>query len=404
MLLHDFKNLLTRKSKAKPENSGEKPEIPLMSGVRAGTSKSGVTVSTEQAMTLDSVMSCVNVLAQSVAALPIDLFIREDAGGSSKAKGHPVYRLIKFRPNPEMTSYEFRYWMMTDALLRGCGYAQIIRDEKTGSPIELWPLLAAKVMPFRNDQGQLWFSYDDNAIPDADILRVQVIHHGGVIGKSIVQLQAATLGLAKAQEDSAGEFFSNGLQSNLIINIPKTTDQAGFDRLGKSIRAYKTMKHQPLVLEEGVIASPLQVNAQETQLLESRKYTRSVIAGLFRVPAHFINDLEKATFSNIEHQDLSFAKHTLTPWLTNWEQRLAVSLLTPDEQDTHYFKFNLNSLVRGDMNSRYSAYSQAVNAGIMSPNEIRALEDLPAYEGGDVKFVQGGLRPTDAPYGTSTAA
>lgn len=372
--------------------------ISITNSQKDGVSKSGETVPADDAMTLDAVMCCVNVLAQSLASLPLTLMVKEDGQGAAPAKKHPVYRLLKKRPNKEQTSYEFRHWLMVDSILRGCGYAQIIRSE-SGEVLELWPLLAQKVKPLRDDDGELWFSYGDSFIPDSDMLRVQVLPHGGVIGKSIVGLQAATLGLARANESSAAEFFANGIQSSTVINYPTNIDQTQADRFQEALRSFqqgKGKRHNALVLEETFKATPFTVNAQESQILESRKHSRSVIAGLFRVPAHMINDLEKATFSNIEHQDLSFIKHTITPWLVNWEQRLEISLLTEEEQDTHFFKFNLNALSRGDMPSRFTAYSTGINCGIYSINEVRELEDLPAIENGSNHVCQGAIVSLDS--------
>ncbi len=114
-----------------------------------------------------------------------------------------------------------------------------------------------------------------------------------------------------------------------------------------------------------------------------------------------IADLEKATFSNIEHQDLAFVKHSLTPWLVNWEQRLRRSLLTAEEKKTMFFKHNLLALLRGDTPSRYEAHAKAITAGIMSPNDVRRSEDMNAYVGGDTYFIQGAMRPVDEPYAKS---
>lgn len=374
--------------------------LPNFSASPNGKSSSGVTVGEDQAMTLDAVFSCVNVLAQSIASLPLHLMVKEAKGGASHASENQLYTLLKLQPNSEMSSYEFRYWLLTDALLRGVGFAHILRDED-GNVLELWPLLASKVKPIRDDKGNLFFSYGDSFIPDSDILRVQVLPHGGVIGKSITALNASALGLAKASDDFAGEFFANGVSPSLIMNVDGSWTQEQFNRLKESLVAFqqgKGKRHNALVVEKDVSVTPMSINASEAQILESRKFSRSIIAGIFRVPPHLIGDLEKATFSSLEQQDLSFIKHTLTPWLTNIEQRLAISLLTPEEKKTHFFKFNLNALARGDMNSRFAAYSQAINAGIMTANECRALEDLPSYDGGDKHYIQGALRETELPY------
>lgn len=391
-------DFLNRKLKAtnpkKVDNS-----LPALSTSQTGRTSAGVTVTEDQAMTLDSVFACVRVLSESIAALPLNLMRESALGGATVAKDHPLHRILKVKPNGEMTSYEFRLWLIQDALIRGTGYAHILRDSD-GNVTELWPLLARNVKPIRSEDGELFFGYNDAIIPDSDILRIQVLPHGGVIGKSIIAMQASALGITKASEDFAGEYFANSAAPSLVMNVPGDFTLQQFDRLKNSLRQYQSgsgNRHNALVVEKDVSVTPMAINASEAQILESRKYSRSVIASLFRVPPHLIGDLEKASFSSLEQQDLAFIKHCLSPWLVNFEQRLGITLLSEEEQLTHFFKFNLNALAKGDMNSRYTAYSQAINSGIMSPNECRALEDMPAYEGGDIKLVQGALRDIKTP-------
>ena len=128
-----------------------------------------------------------------------------------------------------------------------------------------------------------------------------------------------------------------------------------------------------------------------------QKFKRSTIAGLLRVPAHFINDLEKATFSNVEHLDIAFVKHSLRPWLTNWEQRLQMTLLNRSERKTYSFSHDLTDILRGDFPTRMTAYGTAVSNGILSPNEVRRRERWNPYEGGDIYLVQGALRDIKQP-------
>ena len=360
-------------------------------------------VNTENAMELSDVLTCVRVLAESVACLPLCLYQKKEGGGY-KAYDHELYNLLRWQPNSEMTSYDLRLWMMVDALLRGNGCAQIIRDG-TGKVLELHPLFSAKLGYEYSPDGDLFYTYPS---PDGEeekvylssdeVLIIKIFSTGHLLSPSLIDLTQDLLDGAKGAEEYTREFFKNGAVLSGFIEYPDEMDEETFQRLKQDwTDAYTGSgnRHKTPILEGGAKFNPLNLNHTETQMLESRKYTRSQIAGLFRVPAHLINDLEKATFSNIEHQDLAFVKHTLRPLLCNWEQRLRLSLLSESEKSSYYFKHNTNDLLRGDLPSRFTAYSQAIQNGILSPNDVRRKEDEPVYEGGDTYFVNGALMPVE---------
>ncbi len=179
-----------------------------------------------------------------------------------------------------------------------------------------------------------------------------------------------------------------------MIEVPEEMSEPAYKRLKadwNESHSQKGKRHGVPILEANAKFNPIALDHEETQLLETRKFQRSTLAGILRVPAHMINDLEKATFSNIEHQDLNFVKHTLRPWMTNIEQRCRLTLLTPAERKELYFKHNDRDLLRGDFPSRATAYSLLVNCGVMSPNDARLAEDMNRYEGGDVYLVNSTL-------------
>lgn len=381
----------------------------------------GTKVTEENALTIDTVLTCVRVLGESMAALPLDLMRREGEDEKEKivkATDHPAYRLIRKRPNPEMSAYEMRLWMMVDCLIRGRGVAQVQRNG-LGEPIALWPLLARHLSPKRApDDDRLVYTYSwvdgrggqkEILLEANEVLQIQMLPYGGLIGFTLIQLQREALGASKAAEAYSSEFFANGGAVTGVIEVPETLDEEAYQRLKKDWKDSHTRKgkrHGVPILEGDAKFHPLALNHEETQLLETRKFQRSTIAGLFRVPAHLINDLEKATFSNIEHQDLGFAKHSLRPWMTNWEQRCDMALLSEDEQarDELFFKHDDRDLLRGDFPSRAAAYGTLINSGVMSPNDARRAEDMNPYEGGDVYLVQGALRDIRTPAVGTTPA
>lgn len=360
-------------------------------------------VTQDNACELSDVLTCVRVLAESMASMPLDLYQRTVRGGE-KARTHRLQELVRWQPNPEMTSYDLRLGLMVDALLRGNGAAQVIRDGN-GVVVELWPLFAAKLTAARSSTGKLMFEYGsgEEKVPlrPEEVLLIPAFSCGYLLSASLVTLGRELLSGAKGAEQYTRDFFANGANLTGIIQVPgdEAMSTEAYERLKKSWEARHTgpgNRHKTQILEYGAQFKPLALNHQETQMIESRQYTRSQIAGLFRVPAHLINDLAHATFSNIEHQDLGLVKHSLRPWMTNFEQRYRMTLLSAKERrEEYYFKHNVNDMLRGDMASRMSAYSTGIQNGVWSPNAVLRKEDEPTYEGGDTHFINGNMLPVD---------
>jgi HK97 family phage portal protein len=367
-----------------------------------GQPKSGKRVDATNAMEIEAVLSCIRVLAESIAATPFELFRRDAAEENvTKAEDEELFWIMSEQPNDEMTSFEVRMWMMIDCLLRGNGYAQVIRSGK--GVLEIWPLLASKVKPKRKENGELVYVYPMPDGKEAVLAKDEVLHikgfiYGGLVGLSFIELQKDLLGSAKAAEDYSAEFFGNATSPSGIIEVPEELSDEAYERLKRDWAATYTgegNRHKSPILEGGASFTPSVLNHEESQLLETQKYKRTAIAGLLRVPAHMINDLEKATFSNIEHQDLGFAKHTLRPWFTNWEQRCKLTLIQKEHRRSFFFRHDDTDLLRGDLKSRAEAMSKFVQNGIYSPNDARRKLKENPYEGGNTYLINGTLRPVD---------
>lgn len=361
-------------------------------------------ITPENALELSDILTCVRVLAESIASLPLCVYSEGQYGGQ-KAKDHPLYELLRWQPNANMTSYDLRLWMMIDCLLRGNGVAQVLRDA-TGNVVELYPLHASKIGYHIMPDGHLHYEYPDPEneeemimLEQNEVLHIRLFASGHLLSPSLIDLGQELLSGSLGAEKYTREFFENGTAVSGVIEYPSEMDEETFERLKQDWSAKYSgqgSRHKTPILEGGAKFTPIALSHAETQMLESRKYTRSQIAGLFRVPAHLINDLEKATFSNIVEQDLGFVKHTLRPYLTNWEQKLRMTLLTDNEKDTYYFKHETDDLLRGDLKMRMESYSQGIQNGIYSPNDVRQKEDMPIYDGGDEYFINSASVPVNS--------
>ena len=390
------------KSRDKPKNNTAGSSYRFFTG----GSTAGKNVTERSAMQMTAVYSCVRVLSEAVAGLPLHVYKYRSDGGKEKALNHPLYFLLHDEPNPEMTSFVFRETLMTHLLLWGNAYAQIIRNGK-GEVVALYPLMPNRMTVDRDENRRLYYKYyrgNDEAIRSKeyeiilspyDVLHIPGLGFDGLVGYSPIAMAKNAIGLAIATEEYGAKFFANGAAPSGVLEHSGTLKNP--DKVRESWNATFGGSHNAnkvAVLEEGMKYTPISISPEQAQFLETRKFQINEIARIFRVPPHMVGDLEKSSFSNIEQQSLEIVKYTLEPWLVRWEQSMVRSLLTPSEKREYFIKFNVDGLLRGDYASRMSGYATARQNGWMSANDIRELENLdriPAEEGGDLYLINGNM-------------
>lgn len=372
-----------------------------------GRSTSGKNVNERTAMQTTAVYSCVRILSEAVAGLPLHVYRYGENGGKEKAFDHPLYLLLHDEPNPEMSSFNFRETLMGHLLLYGNAYAQIIRNGK-GEVVGLYPLIPSKMTVDRDSRGRLYYLYtrgaDDSPVgsengqvylPPEQVLHIPGLGYDGIVGYSPLAMAKNAVGMAIACEEYGAKFFTNDAAPGGVLEHPgvlKNTDKAQ-DSWNKLFRGSGNA-HQIAVLEEGLKYQPIGISPEQAQFLETQKFQIDEIARIFRVPSHMVGDLEKSSFSNIEQQSLEFVKYTLEPWLMRWEQGMARRLFSEREKREYFIRFNVEGLLRGDYESRMNGYAVARQNGWMSANDIRELENLdriPADAGGDLYLVNGAM-------------
>ena len=373
-----------------------------------GGTTSGKAVTERSAMQMTAVYSCVRILSEAVAGLPLHLYRYGDDNSKVKALEHPLYRLLHDEPNPEMSSFVFRETLMTHLLLWGNAYAQIIRNGK-GEVIALYPLMPNKMTVDRDANGQLYYRYQHDSdeaktmenssviLSPADVLHIPGLGFDGLVGYSPIAMAKNAIGMAIACEEYGAKFFANGAAPGGVLEHPGTIkDPQRVRESWQSTFGGSGNANKIAVLEEGMKYTPIGISPEQAQFLETRKFQINEIARIFRVPPHMVGDLEKSSFSNIEQQSLEFVKYTLGPWVIRWEQSLQRSLFSFEEKQKYFFKFNVEGLLRGDYQSRMNGYATARQNGWMSANDIRELENLdriPAEDGGDLYLVNGNMLP-----------
>ncbi|MBQ9632459.1 MAG: phage portal protein [Lachnospiraceae bacterium] len=339
-----------------------------------------------------------------MAQLPLHLYKVTDPDGQEKAQDHPLYKILYREPNPEMTSFSYWEAVMTHLLLWGNSYSQVIRDGKN-TVLGIYPLLPENVEIDRTESGELYYIYHayTNEVPGEtnkdiifrrdEILHIPGLSFNGLVGFSPIAMMKNSLGTTMAVEKYGSAFFKNGAQPAGVLEHPGVLKDPQKIR-DNWVNAYggPGNAHKVAVLEEGMAYKPISLPPEDSQFLSTREFGVEEICRIFRVPPHMVQDLKRATFSNIEHQSIDFVVHTLDPWLVRIEKAIVKDLLIEDEKDLYFPKFNVDGLLRGDYKSRMDGYSVGISTGIISPNEARRKENMPPLpedEGGDFHIVNG---------------
>ncbi len=349
---------------------------------------SGQAVTADTAMRLATVNACVRIIAETVASLPLHVYQRLDNGGKQRASDHPLYELLHSRPNPWQTSFEFREQMMTHLLLRGNFYAvklyhgDLIIDD-------LIPLNPDNVnvvqLPDYTLQYQIYTGQGSLILGQSDVLHIRGLSKNGIVGESVISQARDVFGSALATQEYAGKFWSNDATPAGIIKVAKKLEKGEADRIRdiwNDDHAGTENAHKLHVLGDGASFEKIEMTAEDSQLIETRRFQRSEIAALFRVPLMLLQaDTQSTTYASAEQFMLSFSMHSIRPWLVRIEQALQIQLFTAPQK--YFPEFNLDGLVRGDMKSRYEAYKIARDAGWMSKNDVREKENMNPIENGD---------------------
>jgi len=369
-------------------------------------SSAGVRVSPTKSMTLSAYYACIRNISEDVGKLPVKVY-ENTSDGKKRVMENPTDKLLTGMPNDEMTRMTFKEVLTAHALGWGNGYAEIQRNGR-GEPVALYPIHPARVLVERNGDDQIVYkvypyqqiqsqqSFEPVPIPQRDMIHLKGLGGDGLVGYSVVKFARESLGTAIATQEFGGTFFGNGLTLGGVLETPNTLTKEAAQRLVESWEnRHKGADnaHKIAVLEQGLKWSNTSIPPKDAQFIELRQFQTTEIARWFRMPPHKIQDLERGTFSNIEHQSIEYVQDTIMSWLIRWEQEIERKLLT----NTPYFaKFNVNALLRGDQKSRSEFYRNMFNLGTVSINEIRAFEDMNGIgEEGDKYFMQLNMTTVD---------
>lgn len=361
---------------------------------------SGVRVDEDTALTFAAVWGCIRCISEDVAALPLGVYRKRPGGGRDRQEQHPADWLFSVQANPETTAFALRETLLAHSLAWGNGYAEIERTAG-GQPVWLWQLTPDRVYPDRDSRGRLYYDIDNGSGPNTaldpqDVYHVKGLGFDGIVGYSVIRMLARTIGGALTAEAMASNLWGNDSTPGGVLTYPgklqpgaQENIRAGFERVHSGPRGYRRVA----ILEEGMKWEATGLPPEDAQLLQTRQFSVTEIARIFRVPPHKIADLTRATFSNIEEQEIGYAVDTLMPWAYRVETEGNVKLFGRNQQGTFFLKHNFNARLRGNAAQRASFYKSMFDVGAFSTNDVLELEDRNPVEDGEQRFVPANMMP-----------
>lgn len=362
--------------------------------------KSVAVVNPNVALTYSTIFACVRVIAETIATLPLFLY-KVKGNNKVKAREHNLYSILHDAPNLECTSVSFFESLITQILLTGNGFAEIIKDN-FNNILELHILDANKIRVYRDNYNNIVYEYNDDgkiiSLSKRQVLHIAGLGWNGIIGYSPIALMRRQIATGIYQDNFALDFFSNGVKKVPILSHPNRISKEAKESMKESFR--KSWDNGIVVLEEGITVNPITMNLSDAQFLESRRFSVEEICRIFRVPPHLIGDLSRSTNNNIEHQSIEFVTHTIRPWCVRIERGLNNFLLNIKEKGKYTIEFMLDGLLRGDTLTRQQSNQIKLNNGILTRNQWRQQENMNEVEDkyGDDYFCSQQIRPIKKVY------
>jgi len=378
--------LLARLFRSSPENPSTSLSNPAawLTGL-FGTSKTGVQVSEDNALTFSAVYAAVRIISETIASIPLNVYVYD---GETRviAREHPIQKLLAHTPNTVSSSFTFRESMAANLVLHGNAYAKI-EFNAAGRPISLTPLNPMLVEVKIVDGEKVYVFNEKKTYLDYEVVHVVGLSFNGLTGKSPLTVAREAVAIGLAAQEYGARFYSNGANTGGIITAPGRLSIDAINRLKQSWNRANgglSNSHGTAILEEGMKYEKIGLDPEAAQFLQSRKFQVNEIARIFRIPPSYLADLENSsTRANVEQQAIQFVRDCVTPYVRRFEVEFNRKLFREDEPN-YYAYFTMEGLMRGDLQGRYQAYATARQWGWLSVNDIRDLENLNPVEGGDV--------------------
>lgn len=362
-------------------------------------------MSNDAAMRVATVYSCVRIIAEDVGTLPLHVKMRSDDGTRQTMYSHPVARVMS-KPNPFMSGIDLRRAMIASLELHGNAYAIIRERDNRGYPTRIDFADATMMTPIVGES-DIYYAYgeEEELIPSRDIIHLKGYAPDGIEGKSPIQLHRDTIDNAVNATKFSKKLYKNDLRATTVFSLEGELSKEAYDRTrGQLADMYKKAMGRsdvPLVLEGGTKVNSLTITPEDAQFIATKLQNIDEIAAIFRVPPHKVGDWTRGTYSNNTQANLEYFTDCIRPLLEVIEEELSRKLFLESEQGIYYIDINFKGLLRTDTKTQIENYRTLFNIGVYSANDIRALEDLPPYEGGERYFVPVNMAVNDKTLNTN---
>lgn len=367
-------------------------------------SGNNVTITAQDtASNFSATWACLRVLAETFSSVTIAEYKKDiKTGDREQTDDTGLYDLLHNKPNAFMTPFSFNE-SLAYSLNLGGNVICLKSKNYLGGVVSLTPLSYDRVrIEFDKAANDLIYIVDGNTrYTRQDIWHVLGPTIDGLVGMSVLESARTAINLGQQYQNFGLNFFKNGIAPSGVFEHPSHLSDEDFDRFKARLKKQYSASNSgaPLILEDGLKFNNLTMRLVDAEFLSSRKFQLEEICRFFRVPLHMVQDLDRATFTNIEHMSLEFVMYSMLPWFKRFEDAINCQLLTDaDRKAGYHFEYKINSLIRGDLKSRYEAYYVGRNAGFLSVNDIRKLENLPSIPNGDiylqpVNYMEAGKEP-----------
>jgi HK97 family phage portal protein len=358
----------------------------------------GISVTESSALEYSPIYTAVKILAETILSLPLIYYERIGDKEKKRAVDQPLYPILHDIANPEMSAPVFREVMQGHLGTWGNGYAEIEYDG-AGRIKALWPLRPDKMTPERvQGTGVLiykyilpdWLGSKGVVLPASRVFHIPAFGFDGIMGYSPIRYNRESIGLGMGQQEYSARLFSNDARPGIVLKYGGVMNKNVKDRMREDweeMHSGLTNKHRIAILEDGLDIKEIGFPPQETQLIESRRFSLEDAARIYRIPMHMMGDLSRSTNNNIEEQSQEFISYCIYPWLVRWEKQILLKLQTEPERKKYFAEFLVDGFLRADIEKRYKAYDIAWRNSWINADEIREKENMnPQPDGQGKKY------------------
>lgn len=387
MIAQALQDAFTTRSTAQTSAVGSASSI--FAGFGFAGSPNTTPVNQNSALTLSAFYSGINTICNDFAKLPKSVYQKSDDGKSrSELANHPVKYLINKKPNQYMVSFNFDSILIKSAILKGNAYAYIERDKNTAQPIALQyvdqDITPVSVYKYNN---KLWYKFDGNTIPAADMVHVPGFSFNGITGISVIQHAARSLGVGISAETFSAEYYDGKGVGTGVLTTTKSMDDTAKTRYSNALSAMfaKKAKWVVPIIDEASKFEHIKITPQEAQFLLSSEHAINEVARWLNINPIKLGNLKDSNNSITESLQIEHVSDSILPWAIKVQQEYDAKLFSSVELKAGlYTKFNTESLLSANKTAQADYWSKLIYNGVITINEVRAKLDLNPVDGGDI--------------------